>query len=141
MHACDVGRATRYRSVGLYDAAVTLDEVKTQIKSWKASPSLPPDLLPRIVFKLPHIHWDNLVFSLIRLTGPGALACRPVRWKYTFPWTKHKSKSAYDIENFRRLWIRVQMGLLQEAVLSSRIKTKHMHIASTWTDWICKRCC
>ena len=121
-HGCNYGRAVVGRASGCFDSAITSAEIDAQTTAWDNSPAVPPDLIPRVVYKLEHPAWQSLVRILIMLTGPGALAFRPQRWKYAFLWTKHKKKSAYDIENFRRLWIRVQMGLLQEAVLAARIK-------------------
>ena len=103
-----------------FDAA----KVRHVLDKWDASPAIPPDLLPRALFKMRHTGWDKLVTALMRLAGPGMLALRATLWRLAFLWPIYKKGSAGTMEAFRRIWVRSQMGLLQEGLFSLSCKAQ-----------------
>ena len=127
LHATDLRnryakRARTEVGQGPWDAPVVQHEVRLLLSDWDSSRALTPDLLPRAVLFVGNSFWQDAVWRLIRLTGPGLLACRPSLWRAACLDTVYKSGPCAFPNSFRLLSVRVQMGLLQEAVLAARIK-------------------
>ena len=108
------------RGKGHRDCEVSNIEVSAVVAAWKTSAAIPVDLLVRAAFKCGCPWWDALVLALLQLTGPGGWALRPSLWKWVSLGTTLKGGDPSEMENWRLLFIRCQMGLLQEAVLANR---------------------
>ena len=93
------------------------------IDGWRDSAAVTPDLLPRIVFTLRVAAWDDTVWALQRLCGPGALALRPRLWRCRFLGTSYKKGPWASPASYRLLCVMGQMGLLQEGLLFRRLKS------------------
>jgi hypothetical protein len=117
-----VGRALQQQGKLVSDEQVTAGLVRTIVDRWDKSSAVPPDLLPRIVFTMRHGAWDSLVLALIRLAGPAVLARRATLWRLALLWPIFKKGAGDAIESYRRIWIRSQMGLLQEGTFSLMCK-------------------
>ena len=85
---------------------------------------MPPDLLPRALFSCNDESWDDAVWALQKWAGPSAAAYRPLLWRQTSLCPLHKKGNAAQIEIFRLLFVKAQMGLMQEALLTQRWLTK-----------------
>ena len=106
------------------DYAVTDREVVDVKNSWSSSKGMPPDLLPRAIFQANSPGWNLTVWSLQRWAGPGGAAHRPSLWRKAALCPVHKSGPANLAASFRLIFVKVQMGLLQEALLTQRWLTR-----------------
>ncbi|OLP92937.1 hypothetical protein AK812_SmicGene25199 [Symbiodinium microadriaticum] len=106
------------------DYAVTEREVVDVKNSWSSSKGMPPDLLPRAIFQANSPGWNLTVWSLQRWAGPGGAAHRPSLWRKAALCPVHKSGPANLAASFRLIFVKVQMGLLQEALLTQRWLTR-----------------
>jgi len=113
----------QFRGTGPRDAMILPAEVAEVVVGWRPSPGVPTNALTRAAFKAGCRAWDAAVACLQILVGPGALAVRPRRWRRAVLFTDFKGGEAAGIENFRLIYNKVQMGLLQESLLFSRLKT------------------
>ena len=114
-------KAMSERGTGPLDSSLKQQEVGSITESWDASPSIPADLLPRTLFKCRHAGWDYAVWQLQLLTSSHDLALRPALWRYSTLLAVHKRGETDWIEHYRLIFVKVQMGLLQQAILSGRM--------------------
>ena len=114
-------RARAERGHGPKDQPISEVETASLVYSWDESPSLPADLIPRAAFQSGHSLWDRVVWRLQMLTGPGAMALRPNLWRYNTLLALLKKGDRFDITNYRLIFVKIQMGLLQEALLTRRL--------------------
>ena len=63
-----------------------------------------------------------LFWKLQRLCGPNFLAYRPLVWRGAALLVVHKAGDVAEIGNWRLIFVMVQCGLVQEAILSNRVK-------------------
>ena len=115
-----LGRQWTMRGSGSHDAPVQAIECCRAIAEWDVSFASTPDLIPRILLKLDVPQWRRVVWLLIRLTGPGCLALRPLLWRGACAVPLHKKGPATSNTSFRLIMVKCQMGLLQEAVIFNR---------------------
>ena len=115
-----LGRAWASRGRGWFDWDVTQDEVQGAVASWDKSNATTPDLVPRCVFKLGSAVWDQVVWLLMRLVGPGILALRPRVWRIRCMVPVFKKGDAVLIDSWRLIEVETQMGLLQELLIFNR---------------------
>jgi len=107
---------------GPFDSDLTQPQVLFEVSAWKPSKAVPADLLPRTAYTCGSHWWDLCVWSLQRIACSGHWAIRPARWRWTMLVAHHKKGPLIDIESWRLLSVRVQMGLLQEAIVATRIR-------------------
>ena len=119
-----IARAQSQRGGEEFDHAITELESTSAVRAWDPSPAMPPDLLPRALFKCGHRQWDCLVWRVQWLCGPGGLAIRPSLWRWSVMHTVFKRGDARCTESFRLTYARVQLGLLQEGILTRQITPK-----------------
>ena len=96
--------------------------VNELLSSWDESRAMTLDMLPRARFIAQSPEWRRFIWLLIRVTGPGVLACRPQLWRDVCLDTTYKKGPASWVTSFRMLSVRAQMGLLQEAMVSDRLR-------------------
>ena len=91
--------------------------------NWRRSTSMPPDLVPRAAYLCDSAAWSKLVWRCQRVLGTAGLARRPLLWRDVALFTKHKKgdPSCYS------LFMKVQMGLLQEATYANRWRGSICH--------------
>ena len=106
---------------GTWDEPVIELEVTSCIQNWKQSCATTADLLPRSCFVCGSSAWVKLIWNMVKITGPGCLACRPVLWREACLDALFKSGPSALQSSYRLLTVRVQMGLLQEGVMSARL--------------------
>ena len=116
-----IARAYSSRGAGTFDHEVTWQESNAVRKDWDKSCAMPPDLLPRAAFTCEYAMNDPTIWALQRLCGPGLLAVRPRCWRYSAISALFKDGDCMLITNFRLIYMRSQMGLLQEGILSTRL--------------------
>ena len=102
------------------DFAVTEREVVDVKCNWSTSKGMPPDLLPRALFQAESPGWNLCLWALQRWAGPGGAAYRPSLWRKAALCPVHKSGPANLAASFRLIFVKVQMGLMQEALLTQR---------------------
>ena len=95
-------------------------EVLDVIADWSTSRAMPPDLLPRAIFTCNDEAWNDVVWALQRWAGPAATKHRPTLWRAASLSPIHKKGNHADVLNFRLIFIKAQMGLIQEALLTKR---------------------
>ena len=117
-----LGRAWSNRGRGTLDSDICEPEVYAVIASWKFSSALPPDLLPRAAFSCTHSAWRTLAWLLCQLAGPSRWALRPSLWRWASLGTTYKKGVVHDFSSWRLLFIKSQMGLLQEGILAIRLR-------------------
>ena len=66
--------------------------------------------------------WNDVCWVLQALAGPGHWAIRPYRWRWVWLGFALKAGAESNIDNWRFLFVRSQMGLLQEGVLAQRLR-------------------
>lgn len=74
---------------------------------------------PRAAFLCGQVQWLLVVWLLVQLAGPSRWALRPGLWRWAFLGTVYKKGKLSDFGSWRLLFIKSQMGLLQEGVLSA----------------------
>ena len=92
------------------------------ISAWKASKAMPPDLIPRAAFFCGQVQWLLVVWLLVQLAGPSRWALRPGLWRWACLGTVYKKGKLSDFGSWRLLFIKSQMGLLQEGVLANGVR-------------------
>ena len=112
---------------GQRDEDLTQPELVHIVHSLDQSKAMPPDLLPRAAYKAGHELFNRLVWQLQRLAGPGKLASRPQLWRWAVLFTRFKKGDPLLAEAYRLIFIKAQMGLLQESLLTSRIQPDVFH--------------
>eukprot|EP00439_Symbiodinium_sp_Y106_P071520 s5564_g12.t2 len=112
--------ALRQASEDSKDYAVTEREVVDIRNAWSASKGMPPDLLPRALFMANSEGWNSVVWALQRWTGPGGAAFRPSLWRQAALCPVHKAGPACLASSFRLIFVKAQLGLMQEALLAQR---------------------
>ena len=95
-------------------------EVADILSQWHPSKAMPPDLLPRAVFLCNNEQWNDAVWALQKWAGPSGLAHKPSLWRSASLCPIHKKGNPAEVENFRLIFIKAQMGLLQETLLTQR---------------------
>ena len=111
-----MGRAWVSRGASMCGADVAQPEVDRRRATWIKSCALSPDLLVRGAFACDHKKWQHRVCFLLRLTVGDA-----ARWPGVSLAQRHKGGPLVDVESWRLLFIRAQMGFLQEGILSDRL--------------------
>ena len=117
-------RARSGRGSGQFDYAITQLEVANIVDEWDRSYSCPPDLVPRAAFQCKHEKWDRVIFLAQCLCGPGCLAFRPELWRGSTLLAVFKNGNPRLHESFRLVFVKAQMGLLQEALAAARLKSR-----------------
>jgi hypothetical protein len=112
---CSIGQ-------GVWDAPIVQHEVASVLDIWDRSLAVTPDLLPRAAFLASNAVWQASVWRVVRLCGPSLLASRPGAWREGCMDTAFKRGPGGLLSSYRLLTVRAQMGLLQEAVLATRIR-------------------
>lgn len=112
--------ALRQPSGDSKDFSVTEREVVDIRNAWSTSKGMPPDLLPRALFMANSVGWNSVVWALQRWTGPGGAAFRPSLWRQAALCPVHKAGPACLASSFRLIFVKVQLGLMQEALLTQR---------------------
>ena len=102
------------------DHPVTEREVVDIKNNWSASRGMPPDLLPRALFMAGSPGWDRVVWAIQRWAGPGGAAYRPSLWRKATLCPVHKAGPANCAASFRLIFVKAQLGLMQEALLTQR---------------------
>ena len=92
------------------------------VEDWDASAAMPPDLLPRALFKARILGWDLLCWCLVRLAGPRIAAARPWLWRLASLAPLWKKGDCLDTASYRLIFVKSQMGLLQEGVLMHELR-------------------
>ena len=115
-----LGRAWAARSQHAPD--IFEPEVCAVLSGWKSSTAIPPDLIPRAAFVCNNTAWRTLVWRLCQLAGPGSWALRPSLWRWASLGTTYKKGDVHDCSSWRLLFIRSQMGLLQEGLLAIHLR-------------------
>ena len=95
-------------------------EVADIISEWRPSKAMPPDLLPRAIFLCNNEGWNDAIWALQKWAGPSGLAHKPSLWRSASLCPIHKKGNPAEVDNFRLIFIKAQMGLLQEALLTQR---------------------
>ena len=108
----------------MHDQAVTQTEVMRAICSWRQSKALTPNLVPRAAFQAPAQEWQLVIWLLQRLVGPACLPLRPRLWRERALTVRHKRGPVDISSSFRLLGVMSQHGLLQESILSARVKPR-----------------
>ena len=116
-----VSQARGSRGQGMYDGPITQPETDGVINDWDTSPAMPADLVPRAAFTCAGPAWRRATWLLQKLVGPGALAMRPRLWRYAALFVLYKKGDPSLVGNFRMLFVKAQMGLLQEGLLFRRV--------------------
>ena len=117
-----VGRSRARRSKGKYDAPYESQEVLLVIKKWDPSQSCPADLCPRAAFQCGHIIWLTVIWQAQLLCGPAILAYRPSLWRLSTLLAVYKRGNPRLHSAFRLIFVKSQMGLLQEGLIALRLK-------------------
>ena len=117
-------RARSQRGKGEFDDPITEREVMRVTDDWDKSPSLPADLIPRAAYGCKDSLFMKIAWQLMVWTGPGALAICPRLWKAAVLLGIHKKGDPLSVENFRLIFVRVQLALLQESILCARVLGK-----------------
>ena len=130
-------RARAHIGQGRYDSPVGRTEMQSIVCKWDDSPSMPADLTPRAAFQCSHALWNLCVWLLQRITGPGGLAIRPDLWRLATLLAIHKRGPPDQMDNFRLIFVKIQMGLLQETILSRRLSPPvRVHLAAGQSGYI-----
>ena len=109
-----LGRVWKSRGTGQLDKEITHPGVLAGISAWKAPKPMPPDLIPRAAFLCGQVQW--------LLAGPSRWALRPGLWRWACLGTVYKKGKLSDFGSWRLLFIKSQMGLLQEGVLANGVR-------------------
>ena len=109
------------RGRGEFDQPVSDLECREVVNSWDASNAMPPDLVPRAAYQCFKEEWWELLWRVQYLMGPSALAVRPALWRLASLFVLYKRGDPALPENFRMLFVKTQMGLLQEGILFNRL--------------------
>ncbi|CAE7431354.1 unnamed protein product, partial [Symbiodinium sp. CCMP2456] len=117
-----IGRAWQKRGQGLLDTDVSEPQIRAGLSTWKASTAITPDLIPRAAFVADSEDWISLIWLLCQLAGPARFALRPTLWRWSSLGTAFKKGPATEFSSWRLLFVRSQMGLLQEGVLALRLR-------------------
>ena len=117
-----MGRAWQKRGQGLLDTDVSEPQIRAVLSTWKASTAITPDLIPRAAFVADNEDWISLIWLLCQLAGPARFALRPTLWRWSSLGTAFKKGPATEFSSWRLLFVRSQMGLLQEGVLALRLR-------------------
>ena len=117
-----LGRVWKSRGTGQLDKEITQPDVLAVISAWKASKAMPPDLIPRAAFLCGQVQWLLVVWLLVQLAGPSRWALRPGLWRWACLGTVYKTGKLSDFGSWRLLFIKSQMGLLQEGVLANGVR-------------------
>ena len=115
-------RARSGRGGGKFDQDISQREVSAITQDWDISYSCPPDLVPRAAFLCKHAKWDNIVWLSQVLCGPGFLAYRPHLWRGSALLAVFKDGNPRLQRSFRLVFVKVQLGLLQECLMAGRLK-------------------
>ena len=130
-------RSWSKRGVGNWDFDVSEGEYMCIVCDWKPSDATTPDLIPRIAFKVENKGWDTYTWLCVRLAGPGILALRPMLWRETCMVPRHKRGPLFLFDSWRLLEIRAQVGLVQECILTHRVRsTLHANIIPGQSGYI-----
>ncbi len=90
---------------------------------------MPADLVPKAALQCQVAEWQRLIWQMQRLCGPGALARRPDIWGLATLLAIYKRGVATLIESYRLSFVKVQMALMQESMLSRRLTPQvHGHL-------------
>ena len=89
------------------------------VSDWDASFAVPADMIPRAAYKCSDMAWSRLVFALHSLAGPAGWSLRPTIWRWVTLGLTYKKSPLHDVSSWRLLFIRSQMGLLQECFLGA----------------------
>ena len=116
------GRNMKLCGNGQIVKAITWTCVQEARKRWKTSRAITPLLLPRALFLAGDAPWDELVYILLRLAGHGKWAVRAFLWRLSVVDVTFKSGDVTCADNWRFLFVKDQMGLLQEACLALLVK-------------------
>ena len=68
--------------------------------------------------------WILVVWALVRLAGPVAFALRPSLWRWACVDVAHKTGALNEYDSWRLLFVKSQMGLLQEGVLALGLRPR-----------------
>ena len=68
--------------------------------------------------------WILVVWALVRLAGPMAFALRPTLWRWACVDVAHKDGALCEYDSWRLLFVKSQMGLLQEGVLALGLRPR-----------------
>ena len=117
-----LGRAWQRRGQGPLDADVSEPQVRAVLSAWQSSAALTPDLIPRAAFLADNHDWTNLIWLLCQLAGPARWSLRPTIWRWSSLGTAFKRGSVSEFSSWRLLFVRSQMGLLQEGVLALQLR-------------------
>ena len=118
------------RGQGPYDTPYDCEMVTAVIGKWRPSQACPADLCPRAAFKCKHAGWLVVVSLMQLLCGPGILAYRPVLWRLSTLLALFKSGNPRLQKSYRLIFVKVQLGLLQESLVAMRLKPvifSHIH--------------
>ena len=110
----------RQRSSGSREHPFLQREVADVTSQWEPSNAMPPDLLPRALFLCNNEQWNDAIWALQKWAGPTGLVHRPSLWRAASLCPIHKKGKSAEVDNFRLIFIKAQMGLLQEALLTQR---------------------
>ena len=117
--------------------AVTEQEVVCVRENWASSRGMPPDLLPRALFQAASAGWNLVVWGLQRWAGPGGAAYRPHLWRKSALCPVHKTGPANLAASFRLIFVKTQLGLMQEALLAQCwLSTVRNHIQPCQSGYI-----
>ena len=116
-------KAKAGRGHGTHDQPVTSDEVNDVLSGWDTSFACRPDLLPRSVFKCNFQPWRGVLWLVQLLCGPSCLAYRPQLWRGAALSVRYKSSNPRFHRSWRMIFVKVQLGLLQEGIAARRLKT------------------
>ena len=117
-----VSQARSRRGHGPHDQRFQASEIKEIVDNWDSSSACPPDLTPRAAFKCRSASWMNIVWLVQDLCGPNFLACRPSLWRWSVLMALWKEGCPRRHKSFRLIFVKAQMGLLQEGLISKRLK-------------------
>ena len=117
-----MGRAWKKCGQGPLDRDISEPEVRAVLSSWQSSAAISPDLIPRAALQADQEDWICLVWLLCQLAGPARWALRPSLWRWSCLGTAFKKGSVSEFSSWRLLFVRSQMGLLQEGVLALQLR-------------------
>ncbi|CAE8693583.1 unnamed protein product [Polarella glacialis] len=116
-----VWRLERQIGAGPLDQSFYEPEVLAIVPALDSSKAMPPDLLPRVIYTCQDEVMSCFTWKMLELTGPACAAYRPRLWRWAVLFTLRKKGDPLFFASFRKIFVKCQLGLLQETLLTRRL--------------------